>query len=204
MLHRGAILWLTIVARLGRIRHGDVRASPVPLGDAPFSCVSEARMSEAEAKNELEDIRAEVINLRGGVVETVEADMVRISQGGANRIVAKAVELDQGGSVSLQGDSVSMLRSGAAVVRGDYVAMEGSTSGLLVAEESTLRSSRSGVIITERADLNNSSSVLLLAREVNGPIETVLDTEGALLAGLTAGIAVGLVLFVSRLLTRRR
>jgi hypothetical protein len=52
--------------------------------------------------------------------------------------------------------------------------------------------------------LRDSSTFVLLAREVNGPVETVLDTRGAVAAGLVAGIAIGLVLFVGGLLTRRR
>jgi hypothetical protein len=43
-----------------------------------------------------------------------------------------------------------------------------------------------------------------LAREVNGTVETILDTRGALVAGLVSGIAVGLVLSVFNMLTRRR
>jgi hypothetical protein len=46
--------------------------------------------------------------------------------------------------------------------------------------------------------------VILLAREVNGPVETVFDTRGAALAGLIGGIAVGMVLFAGKLLSRRR
>jgi hypothetical protein len=39
---------------------------------------------------------------------------------------------------------------------------------------------------------------------VDGPVDTVLDTPRAILAGLTAGIAFGLVYLAGRLLVRRR
>jgi hypothetical protein len=52
--------------------------------------------------------------------------------------------------------------------------------------------------------MQDSPTVILLAREVHGPVETVLDTRGALLAGLVAGVAIGMVLYVGRLLSRRR
>jgi hypothetical protein len=67
-----------------------------------------------------------------------------------------------------------------------------------------LANSRSALTVAGTADLRDSSTFVLLAREVNGPVETVLDTRGAVAAGLVAGIAIGLVLFVGGLLTRRR
>jgi uncharacterized membrane protein len=59
-------------------------------------------------------------------------------------------------------------------------------------------------MIAQTVDMENSNSVVLLAREVYGPVETVLDTRDALLAGLVSGIGIGLVLTVFRLLARRR
>jgi len=47
-------------------------------------------------------------------------------------------------------------------------------------------------------------STILLSGNINGNVETVLDTPRAMLAGLTAGVAVGLVLFAGKLLTRRK
>jgi hypothetical protein len=67
-----------------------------------------------------------------------------------------------------------------------------------------LANSRSALTVAGTADLRDSSTFVLLAREVNGPVETVLDTRGAVAAGLVAGIAIGLVLFLGGLLTRRR
>jgi hypothetical protein len=45
---------------------------------------------------------------------------------------------------------------------------------------------------------------LLLASEVHGNVETVLDTTGAAVAGLAAGVGIGLLLAIGGLLRRRR
>jgi hypothetical protein len=63
---------------------------------------------------------------------------------------------------------------------------------------------RSGITVAREVDMTGSSSVILLANEVNGEVKTVLDTPQALLAGLVAGIGVGLVLFAGGLLRRSR
>ena len=82
--------------------------------------------------------------------------------------------------------------------------VEEASIGVAVGDRMNLANARAGVLYANQAELNNSSSVILLARDVHGDVETVLDTRGAMLAGLVSGIAVGLVLFVGRLLTRRR
>ena len=63
--------------------------------------------------------------------------------------------------------------------------------------------SRNGIVIAEHAELSNSRTVVLLSREVHGNVETVLDTRGAALAGIAAGLAVGLMLIIGGLLRRR-
>ena len=44
----------------------------------------------------------------------------------------------------------------------------------------------------------------VLAREVNGSVDTVLDTRGAAVAGIAAALGIGLMLIIAGLLGRRR
>ncbi len=82
--------------------------------------------------------------------------------------------------------------------------LENGSAVAVITADLSLAGSRTGLSVADRVNMENSSSVILLAREINGPVETVLDTRGALLAGLVSGIGVGLVLTVLRMLTRRR
>jgi hypothetical protein len=96
-----------------------------------------------------------------------------------------------------------MHNSVALAVRADLVELEAGAAAGALAGQVTLANSRVGIVVADRADMRDSPTVILLAREVHGPVETVLDTRGALLAGLVAGVAIGMVLLVVRLLGRR-
>lgn len=142
--------------------------------------------------------------LYGTLVESVEADEVLVHQGGVNRVFAGVVEIDRGGAATIDAENVSLQRSVGVVVRADALEANDSGGGVLVARDLRLTASRVGVAVAERAELQDSSTVILLAREVHGPVETLLDTRGAILAGLATGIAAGLVCLAGGLLSRRR
>ena len=150
-----------------------------------------------------ERVEADVVNLTGGPIQSVEAEVVRIRQGGANQIVAGEVEIQQGGVVHVAADAVGAHQSGILVARGNVISVDSGGVGVAIGEDVLLAGSRALLTIGGRVEIQEGSSVVLLAREVHGPVHTVLDTSGAMLAGLTAGVAVGLVLFVGRMLTKR-
>jgi hypothetical protein len=63
--------------------------------------------------------------------------------------------------------------------------------------------SRVGLLISQEAHLTDSSTLVLLSRNVTGPVHTVVDTRGAMAAGLVAGVAVGLLLWLGSWVSRR-
>jgi len=67
-----------------------------------------------------------------------------------------------------------------------------------------LEGSRAGVLAGGTVHSQDSSSIILLAGEVYGNVETVLDTRGALIAGMAAGMSAGVLLLLGTLLRRRR
>jgi hypothetical protein len=77
-------------------------------------------------------------------------------------------------------------------------------AGVVISETATLQESRAKVVIARQVQSAGTRTAILLAGKVEGSVETALDTPRALLAGLTAGVAVGLVLFVGKLLSRKR
>jgi hypothetical protein len=89
------------------------------------------------------------------------------------------------------------------MARGKVVSVENSAIGAAIGEDVLLAGSRSFLTAGDRVEMREAGTVVLLARNVDGPVTTTLDTRGALLAGLTAGIALGLVLFVGSLLAKR-
>jgi hypothetical protein len=55
-------------------------------------------------------------------------------------------------------------------------------------------------VIGGELNLSNSPSLIVLARQVNGNVETVLDTRGALLAGVAAGVISGVFYLLTSML----
>jgi len=161
-------------------------------------------MAEKNETSTNDLISEEIISLEGGTIETVAADSVQINQGGARSIVAKDVELNRGSALTIQADNVSMQDSAAFVAQAETINSQGSNTFSSLGDFVKFSESRIGVVIAKEADMENSTSVVLLARQVNGSVDTVLDTRGAALAGIVAGISVGLVIFVGNLLSRRR
>jgi len=74
----------------------------------------------------------------------------------------------------------------------------------LYTQTAHLNEAQAGLVVARQVEAGNLRTAVLLASRVEGNVETLVDTQRAMLAGLTAGIAMGLVLFLVRLLTSRR
>jgi len=159
-------------------------------------------MSKQDAEQNPE-LQADRIDLRAGAIDVVEAENVTISQGGAYHIVADDVSIAQGAAGSVQADTLILRDAVSLASRSTVVSAESSTLGTVIGDDVYLNDVRAGLIVADRIQADRNSSVILLSREVHGNVETVLDTRGAALAGIAAGVAVGLVLFAGSLLTRR-
>jgi hypothetical protein len=149
-------------------------------------------------------LTADVIQLNGGEIGAISADSVQIQQGGATRVIAREVGLRRGAVGLVDADEVAMNQSWAVGVRGTQVGLDGGGAAIVTGGHVGMGNSRVGLTVAGTADLRDSSTFVLLAREVHGPVETVLDTRGTITAGLVAGMAIGMVLFVGGLLSRRR
>jgi len=67
-----------------------------------------------------------------------------------------------------------------------------------------LNESSAGLLVSRQVRSTTIRTGVLLASQVEGQVEAVLDTPRALLAGLAAGVGVGLVTLLGSLLRRRR
>lgn len=149
------------------------------------------------------DIEAEVVNLGGATLEQVEAEVVHIQQGGANRINASSVDMHQGGAFLIQSEELNIHQGVSVVSNSGKAVLESSSAGALLADTVNATNSRLGIAISNRAQLENSSPVILLAREVEGDVKPILDTRGALLAGLVSGVVVAAMLLIGSFVRRR-
>ena len=107
------------------------------------------------------------------------------------------------GAGSIRADSVHMETSTAVAVQGQTVVLDQSGTASVVATDVKADGSRALLVVADTIALRDSGTAILIARNVQGPVETILDTRGAAVAGLLAGLAIGLVLLSGSLLRGR-
>jgi hypothetical protein len=135
--------------------------------------------------------------------EVVVADEVELQNSAAGNVKAKTI----GGNMMLLGvvkaDEVSVASGGVGYAQSGKISMSG-YAGAVVAGSAEIHNGMAGFVAGREVHVNESRTGILLARTVNGDISTVLDTRGALIAGLTGGLFAGLMLLLGHVLFRRK
>jgi hypothetical protein len=151
----------------------------------------------------VDSIKADYVYLEQSGAEKVVAGELEITQGGLGRVEAQQVIMRQAGAGIVESASVDIKNGGSLIVRSQDVLMRQSGSGAVFSDALTMHSSQAGVVVGQNVQGDLIKTSILLAGQVDGPVETTLDTPRALLAGLTAGVAMGLVCVVGKLLSKR-
>jgi hypothetical protein len=160
----------------------------------------------------------EVVNLSGARAENVAAELVRVRRSLVRDIDATEAEIHQSGALMVNGEYVSahsavigVVQSGAVTVNGGAVGFvqtqdAGLTGpvGVVVGDEVVLTDSATvGVLGASSVKAEHVRTVVLLARNVEGSVETALDTRQVVLASVVAGIAAGAVVQLGQMLFGR-
>jgi predicted ATP-dependent endonuclease of OLD family len=161
-----------------------------------------------------EELSAEAVNLSETSVNQIQAETVRMHNSAAGAITADEIEANQSLIQQIQATQVDLRSSLVALVssnegrvsNGGIVALRTSqlestncAIGIAVAEEARISQLQSGGVIATKVHADSIRSAIILANQIDGSVETLLDTPRAILAGLTAGVAIGLVMLVGRL-----
>ena len=173
-------------------------------------------MIEPENSREMGDSQFE--NIAQMDVQNVQAEAVRMHQASAESIDAKDVTMQQSAAAAVKATRVSAHQSALAAVETVEVLAERSFVGMLQAEQASL-SGYTGVVTAGNAEVRNamaavvvgtdvrvsdSRTILLIGRNVEGTVTTLMDTRSALIAGLVAGLFSGMMLLLGRTLFGRR
>jgi hypothetical protein len=173
-------------------------------------------MIEPEELPEIDS--AQVTNISHADVKTVRAELVRMHEADAENIIAQEVELRQSAAGNVKADHFSAHQSAIGMLSAKEVSVEQSAVGLVQAEKMSA-GGYTGVVLAGSAEVHHGMAVfvagrelhvneartgILLARNVQGNVTTVLDTGGALLAGLVGGLFAGLMLMLGRVLFGRK
>lgn len=116
----------------------------------------------------------------GGQLEDVRAEHVEIVQGGAQRIDAHSVSIEQGGAGLVRASEVSVHQGGIGLVRADSVELRETSSAVAVAA----REANIGA---------GSNIVFLLARTVRGDVQPLLDWRAAAAFGAAFAVVTALL-----------
>ncbi|HSJ87674.1 MAG TPA: hypothetical protein VK909_10730 [Anaerolineales bacterium] len=173
-------------------------------------------MIEPENSPETDESHFENISQRN--VQNVQAEAVRIHQASAGSIAAEDVTMHQSAAAAVKATRVSTHQSALAAVESVEVLADQTFVGMLQAEGVSL-SGYAGVVTAGNADIRNamaavvvgtdlrvsdSRTVLLIGRNVQGNVTTLMDTRSALISGLVAGLFSGIMLLLGRALFRRK
>jgi hypothetical protein len=165
------------------------------------------------------DIVGQTINLLEARANMIDAEQVTMSESMANEIAATQLEMAQSLAVRIHSDRVEMNNSGVGLLQANSVQATNAQALLAQINELKVENGSFGVVSAGTAEIINGRTALLMSREVHGEairsgvllagkiegsVETLIDTPRAMLAGLTAGVAIGLVLLLGNLLLRRK
>jgi hypothetical protein len=176
------------------------------LVEIPLEIVPETHQG-AESPSQPADenvIEADIVQVNQGNVSQVNAGRVEFKQGGAGRVNAEQVTVHLGGIGMAWGTTVSVDQGGIGIVRAGEAQLDKCQTHVLVAQTATTKEGMTGVLVANEVHANPLRAVVVLAKTIDGQVETTLDTRGAILAGLVGGIALGLVSLTGRLLTRSK
>jgi hypothetical protein len=167
-----------------------------------------------------DDDLPQVINLIDSQSEKVQAEMVRASRSYIGSLNADETDLHQGVALDVnahnlsantswigvsQSTSASVKNSLLVATRADQIQLEGSLAGGIYSESASLgEGSQAGILVTGKVSGQNIRTVVLVARQVEGPVETMIDTRQVALASVLTGIACGAILLLGQFLFRRK
>jgi len=180
--------------------------------------MTEERMSPKS--NNIEDDQPEVVNLIDSQADLIEADLVRTSRSYVGSLHAEEVELHQAVAMEIdtQGLNANMSGIGVAQVtsisatnslmvaaRAERFESNNSLTGAIYSDNAILgEGSQTGILVTGKATGEQIHTVVLVTRQVEGSVETMLDTRQVALASVLSGVACGIVILLGQFLFRRK
>ncbi|MEW6417758.1 MAG: hypothetical protein AB1480_06515 [Nitrospirota bacterium] len=150
-------------------------------------------------KSDLEFIEGEFVNIKQSTVRAVEGGHVELQQVGALSIDGERVEVTQGASAILRGNDISLNQSINAITAADNVSINFSFSPMSISREQTnINRSAVGLMAGRNVKSENTSALLVLAKQIDGNVTTLLDWHSALALGAVLGGVWGFLSLLSK------
>lgn len=152
--------------------------------------------------------------IKGRDLEIIEGEFVKISQSSVRNVEGRHIEMEQVCALSVDGEKIEAAQGAALMISGNDITMNQSVSMAVVAnkaklkfscvpvsltrEDANIKKSAAGIIAANHVKAENSAAFLVLARSVDGNINTLLDWKSAAACGAVLGGIWGLFTVLRR------
>lgn len=155
------------------------------------------------SQSDVQNVHAESVWMRQSDAETITAEEVEMQNSAAGSVKANIVTGHMVLMGAVNAGEVSVQEGGVGYAQAEKVSVSGYT-GAVMGGSVEIHNGMVGFAAGREVHVNESRTGLLLAQTLNGNVNTLLDTRGALIIGLTAGLFAGLMLLLGRMLFGRK
>jgi hypothetical protein len=127
-------------------------------------------------------------------------EKVNASEIGVARIVAQEVNVKDSAAGYVSAGEADLEDSFIGMVQARQTNIQKCITVAISAKDVTMKDSQAVVVVARDVVAKEIKPFILLAGKVDGPVQTTLDTPRALLAGLAAGLGVGIVFWFQKML----
>lgn len=167
---------------------------------------SESEESEVSniSQTQLQSVNAQQVNMNQSAAETITAENVTMDKSAVADLNANHVQMEQAAIGELKASDVVADQSFIGYVQAEKAAVSGFV-GAVIGQSADVRSSASFAVIANDVKFEESArTVLLISRNVEGNVTTLVDTRTALIGGLVAGLFASIAILLGRALFGRR
>jgi hypothetical protein len=175
---------------------------PAMLENDDFSEIDDPQVTNI-SQADVVNVHAESLRMHQSDADTVTAEEVSLEKSAVANVKASQVSAHQSAMAHVDAEEVNVHEGALGFARAGNLSVSGYT-GAVVAGNAEIHHGLAGIVAGRDVHVSDSRTGILLARTVNGDVNTILDTRGALIAGLTGGLFAGMMLLLGRMLFRRK
>lgn len=155
------------------------------------------------SEEQLRDVQAQSVGMHQAAAQSISSSEVHMEQSAAGAVKATNVNAHQAALGAVEATQVLSEQSFIGAVQAEKASISGYT-GAVAAGTAEVHYSVVGAVVGNEVHVADQTRiVLLVSKNVQGNVTTLMDTRGALIAGLLAGLFSGIMLLLGRMLFKR-
>ena len=156
------------------------------------------------SQEEVRDVQAKTVQMHQAAAQTISASDVEMQQSAAAAVKATNVNAHQAALAAVEATQVLSEQSFIGAMQTEKATVSGYTAAV-AAGNAELHYSLAGVVVANEVHVADQTRIaLLISKNVQGNVTTLMDTRSALIAGLVASLFSGMMLLLGRNLFGRK